>query len=67
VNTLPATIALALIAVAALVSGSIVTSSGSDASALWAIAGTAAGAIGGAVMPSRPVNSSATSGIIPMA
>jgi hypothetical protein len=53
VKTLPATIALALIAVAALVSGAIVTSGGSDASALWAIAGTAAGAIGGAVMPSR--------------
>ena len=60
-NTLPATIALALIAVAALVSGSLVTSSGSDASALWAIAGTAAGAIGGAVMPSRVAPSSGVS------
>ena len=52
-NTLPATIALAVIAVAALIAGAIVTSSGNDGSALWAIAGTAAGAIGGAVIPGR--------------
>lgn len=52
-NTLPATIALAVIAVAALTAGAIVNTSAGDASALWAIAGTAAGAIGGAVMPSR--------------
>lgn len=52
-NTTPATIALALIAIAALIAGAIVSTSGTDASALWAIAGTAAGAIGGAVIPSR--------------
>ena len=65
-NSLPATIALALIAVAALVSGSIVTSSGSDASALWAIAGTAAGAIGGAVMPTRSGTPQTPSGPVSM-
>lgn len=52
-NTTPATIALALIAIASLIAGAIVTTSGADAAALWAIAGTAAGAIGGAVIPSR--------------
>lgn len=50
-NSLPATIALAVIAVASVIAGAIVTASGSDAAALWAIAGTAAGAIGGAVIP----------------
>lgn len=51
-NSLPATIALAVIAVAALIAGAIVSTAGTDASALWAIAGTAAGAIGGAIIPS---------------
>jgi hypothetical protein len=58
-NSLPSTIALGLIAIAALVSGAIVTNSGNDASALWAIAGTAAGALGGAIVPSRSVNTQA--------
>lgn len=52
-NTTPATIALALIAIAALISGAIITTTGADAAALWAIAGTAAGAIGGAIIPTR--------------
>lgn len=50
-TTLPAVIALALIACAAVIAGAIVAGNGSDASALWAIAGTAAGAIGGALVP----------------
>ena len=50
-NTLPAVIALALIAVSAVIAGAIVVSQSVDASALWAIAGTAAGAIGGALVP----------------
>ena len=49
------TIALSLIALAAVIAGAVVSSTGTDASALWAIAGTAAGAIGGALMPSRSV------------
>jgi hypothetical protein len=51
-NTLPATIALALIALTAIIAGAVVSASGTaDASALWALAGTAAGAIGGAMIP----------------
>lgn len=49
-----ATIALAVIALAALIAGSVVVTSGADASALWAIAGAAGGAIGGAIMPQKP-------------
>lgn len=52
-NSLSSTIALGLIALAAVISGAIVTTSGADASALWAIAGTSAGALGGAMIPSR--------------
>lgn len=55
-NSLPSTIALGLIALAAVIAGAIVTTSGSDASALWAIAGTSAGALGGAMIPARNVS-----------
>lgn len=55
-NSLPATIALAVIAIASVISGAIVTTSGADAAALWAIAGTAAGAIGGAIIPQNARN-----------
>lgn len=56
-NTLPATIALAVIAVAALISGAVISNTAADPSALWAIAGTAAGAIGGAMVPNRSSSS----------
>jgi len=56
-NNTVQTLALAAIALAALIAGAVVASAGTDASALWAIAGTAAGAIGGAIMPSRTPSS----------
>jgi hypothetical protein len=52
-NNYVQTLALAAIALAALIAGAVVSVSGTDASALWAIAGTAAGAIGGALMPGK--------------
>lgn len=65
-NTIPAVIALAVIAVAAVIAGAIVTASSADASALWAIAGTSAGAIGGAMVPSRnPANASPPAVTVP--
>jgi hypothetical protein len=50
-NSLPATISLGLIALTAIISGAVVSSSNGDPAALFALAGTAAGAIGGAMIP----------------
>lgn len=43
---------LGVLALAAIVGGVILTTSGYDAATLWTLAGTAAGAIGGVLMPS---------------
>lgn len=50
-------ITLAVLALAAIVGGVILTTSGHDAGTLWTLAGTAAGAIGGAIMPGASASS----------
>lgn len=47
------TAALGLIAMAAIIAGAIVSASGADPAALWAIAATASGAVGGAMLPAQ--------------
>lgn len=42
---------LGVLALAAIIGGVILTTSGHDAATLWTLAGTAAGAIGGVLMP----------------
>lgn len=42
---------LGVLALAAIIGGVILTSSGHDAGTLWTLAGTAAGAIGGVLVP----------------
>lgn len=48
---------LGVLALAAIIGGVILTTSGHDAATLWTLAGTAAGAIGGVLMPSAPSSS----------
>lgn len=42
---------LGVLALAAIIGGVILTTSGHDAATLWTLAGTAAGAIGGVLVP----------------
>jgi len=48
---------LGVLALAAIIGGVILTTSGHDAATLWTLAGTAAGAIGGVLMPNSPSSS----------
>ena len=56
---------LGVLALAAIIGGVILTTSGHDASTLWTLAGTAAGAIGGVLMPSAPSSSAPSAPVAP--
>jgi hypothetical protein len=63
-------IMLGVLALAAIIGGVILTSSGHDAGTLWTLAGTAAGAIGGVIVPgiseSTPNAPAATTYVAPV-
>ena len=56
---------LGVLALAAIIGGVILTTSGYDAATLWTLAGTAAGAIGGVLMPSAPSSSAPSAPVAP--
>lgn len=57
---------LGVLALAAIIGGVILTTSGHDAGTLWTLAGTAAGAIGGVLMPSAPSSSAPSAPVAPI-